>query len=460
MSQTKNAAGQTMSLTSGNIKKQLLLFSIPIFLGTLLQQLYNVIDAVVAGRLVNADALSAIGVSVPIYLLFVSVILGFAIGITILLSQLFGAKQTSEIKKLLATMSIFLLILGLAMAFGGAVLAKTLLRMTKTPDGLLELASSYLRMLFWGIPFSILYNLLGAIMRSFGETKSPLYALIVSSVINLLLNVLFVSNGGGIVGIAAATIIAQAISGVYLFVRLRQSFPMTILQKEDWVFDKGLFALALKVSTPIIIQQIAVFLGMLVVQGFINQLGDPSIGGMTAASRIEAFILLPVQAFGNALSIFAGQNIGANEMKRLYQGTRFGIGASIAVTAVLSAILFFGGKWILGLIIGNNEAMILSGYSYFQICLWFYPVNAIVYGLGGVLSGAGDTLITGIYSLVSIMVKMIMTVVFMEKLGLPAVGIASCCGWVVASLIVTVRYKSNRWKSKAITKTMQNRGRI
>lgn len=460
MSQTKNTAGQTMSLTSGNIKKQLLLFSIPIFLGTLLQQLYNVIDAVVAGRLVNTDALSAIGVSVPIYLLFVSVIFGFAIGITILLSQLFGAKQTSEIKKLLATMSIFLLILGLAMAFGGAVLAKTLLRMTKTPDGLFELASSYLRMLFLGIPFSILYNLLGAIMRSFGETKSPLYALILSSVINLLLNVLFVSNGGGIVGIAVATIIAQAISGVYLFIRLRQNFPTTILQKEDWVFDKGLFALALKISTPIIIQQIAVFLGMLVVQGFINQLGDPSIGGMTAASRIEAFILLPVQAYGNALSIFAGQNIGANEMKRLYQGTRFGIGASIAVTAVLSAILFFDGKWILGLIIGKNEAMIMSGYSYFQICLWFYPVNAIVYGLGGVLSGAGDTLITGIYSLVSIMVKMIITVDFMEKLGLSAVGIASCCGWLVASLIVAVRYKSNRWKSKAIAKTMQNGGRI
>lgn len=245
MRYTKNTSGQAVNLTSGNIKKQLLLFSIPIFLGTLLQQLYNVIDAVVAGQLVNADALLAIGVSVPIYLLFTSVILGFAIGITILLSQLFGAKQTSEIKRLLATMCIFLLIFGLAMAFGGAALAKTLLRMTKTPNGFLELASSYLRMLFWGIPFSILYNLLGAIMRSFGETKSPLYALVISSVINLLLNVLFVSNGGGIVGIAAATIIAQAISGVYLLVRLRKNFPMAMLQKEDWVFDKGLFALVL-----------------------------------------------------------------------------------------------------------------------------------------------------------------------------------------------------------------------
>lgn len=202
------------------------------------------------------------------------------------------------------------------------------------------------------------------------------------------------------------------------------------------------------------IQQIAIFLGMLVVQGIINQLGDLSIGGMTAASRIEAFILLPVQAFGNALSVFSGQNIGANEMQRLKQGTRFGIVVSIAVTAVLSAILLFGGKWILGLIIGNNEAMIFSGYSYFQMCLWFYPVNAIVYGLGGVLSGAGDTLTAGIYSLASIMVKMIMTVLLVGKLRLPAVGIASCCGWHMASLIVAVRYKSNHWKSKAVAKMM------
>ena len=456
MNHTKNTTGQTMALTSGNIKKQLLLFSIPIFLGTLLQQLYNVIDAVVAGRLVNDDALSAIGVSVPIYLLFVSVILGFAIGITILLAQLFGAKQTAEIKRLIATMSIFLLILGLVMAFAGAVLAKPLLRMTKTPNELLEPACTYLRMLFWGIPFSIVYNLLGAVMRSFGETKTPLYALVVSSVINLLLNVLFVKNGGGIVGIAVATIIAQAISGVYLFVQLQRKFPMTILQKEDWGFDKGLFALSLKISTPIIIQQVAVFLGMLVVQGFINRLGDPSIGGMTAASRIEAFVLLPVQALGNALSIFTGQNIGANEIKRMKQGTRFGVGASFTVTVVLSVVLLFGGKGILGLIIGNNEAMILSGYSYFQICLWFYPVNAIVYGLGGVLSGAGDTLIAGIYSFTSVMVKMIVTVFLIDRFGLLSVGIASCCGWCVASLIVAVRYKSNRWQSKAIIKTMQN----
>lgn len=369
MRHTKNTEGQTTALTSGNIKKQLVLFSIPIFLGTLLQQLYNVIDAVVAGRLINDDALSAIGVSVPIYLLFVAVILGFAIGITILLAQLFGAKQTAAIKRLIATMSIFLLISGLIMAFGGAVLAKPLLQITKTPSDLLELACAYLRMLFWGIPLSIVYNLLGAVMRSFGETKTPLYALIVSSVINLILNIVFVKNGGGIVGIAVSTIIAQAVSGIYLFAQLQRKFPMTILQKEDWRFNKGLFVLSLKISIPIIIQQVAVFLGMLVVQSCINRLGDLSIGGMIAATRIEAFILLPVQALGNALSIFIGQNIGANETERMKQGTRFGVGVSITVTVMLSVVLLFGGKGILGLIIGNNEAMILNGYSYFQICL-------------------------------------------------------------------------------------------
>lgn len=164
-----------------------MLFSIPIFLGTLLQQLYNVIDAVVAGRLVNEDALSAIGVSVPIYLLFVSIILGLAIGITILLAQFFGAKQFGQIKSLISTMSIFLLVLGLAMAFIGAIFAKPLLQVTQTPAELLEPATAYLRMVFLGIPFSMLYNMLGAVMRSFGETKMPLYALVVSSIINLML---------------------------------------------------------------------------------------------------------------------------------------------------------------------------------------------------------------------------------------------------------------------------------
>ena len=301
--QKKETRGQPTTLTSGSIKKQLVLFSIPIFLGTLLQQLYNVIDAVVAGCLVNEDALSAIGVSVPIYLL-----------------------------------------------------------------------------VFWGIPFSMLYNLLGAVMRSFGETKMPLYALGFSSIINLVLNIVFVINEGGVIGIAASTIIAQAISGVYLLVQLRKKFPMVIPMRSEIVFDKKLLEISLKICTPIIIQQLAVFLGMLIVQGFINQLGNAGIGGMTAASRIEAFILLPVQALGNAL----------------------------------------------------------------------------IYGLGGVLSGVGNTLIAGIHSLASILVKLFITVLLIEKLGLLSIAIASCLGWCVASAIVVMRYKGNKWQSKAVVKMIQN----
>jgi len=454
--QKKETRGQPTALTSGSIKKQLVLFSIPIFLGTLLQQLYNVIDAVVAGRLVSEDALSAIGVSVPIYLLFVSVILGLAIGITILLAQFFGAKQFEQIKSLISTMSIFLLVLGLVMAVGGAILAKPLLQITQTPVELLELASAYLRIVFLGIPFSILYNLLGAVMRSFGETKMPLYALIVSSIINLVLNIIFVRNGGGVIGIAASTIIAQAISGVYLLIQLRKKFPMAIPTKTEFAFNKELLRLSLKICTPIIMQQMIVFLGMLIVQGFINQLGNASIGGMTAASRIEAFILLPVQALGNALSIFAGQNIGANEKARMKQGTRYGITLAIVITALLSIVLLLWGKKILGLIIGNNQEMIVSGYSYFHICLWFYPINALIYGLGGVLSGVGDTLIVGIHSLASILVKLLVTVLLIGKLGLISIAIASCLGWCVASAIVIMRYKGNKWQSKAVVKTIQN----
>lgn len=454
--QKKGTRGQPMSLTSGSIKKQLVLFSIPIFLGTLLQQLYNVIDAVVAGRFVNEDALSAIGVSVPIYLLFVSVILGLAIGITILLAQFFGAKQFEQIKSLISTMSIFLFVLGLVMALGGAILSKSLLQITQTPAELLELASVYLRMVFLGIPFSILYNLLGAVMKSFGETKMPLYALIVSSIINLVLNIIFVRNGGGVIGIAASTIIAQAISGVYLLIQFQRKFPMAIPKKTEFAFNKELLKLSLKMCTPIIIQQMIVFLGMLIVQGFINQLGNASIGGMTAASRIEAFILLLVQSLGNALSIFAGQNIGANEKVRMKQGTRFGIMLSIAITALLSVTLLFWGKQILGLIIGKNEEMIVSGYSYFHICLWFYPINALIYGLGGVLSGVGDTLIVGIHSLASILVKLLVTVLLIGKLGLLSIAIASCLGWCVASAIVIMRYKGNKWQSKVIVKMIQN----
>ncbi|RKI24297.1 hypothetical protein D7V82_11140 [bacterium 1xD8-6] len=224
------------------------------------------------------------------------------------------------------------------------MLVKPLLEITQTPAELLEPASAYLRMVFLGIPFSMLYNMLGAVMRSFGETKMPLYALVALSIINLVLNIVFVINGGGIIGIAASTIIAQAISGVYLLVQLRKKFPMAVPKRSEFVFDKKLLGISLKICTPIIIQQLAVFLGMLIVQGFINGLGNAA----SVEWQWQAMILL------------------------------------------------FWGKGILGLIIGDNKEMILNGYSYFHVCLWFYPINALIYGLGGVLSGVGDTLIAGI----------------------------------------------------------------
>jgi MATE efflux family protein len=440
----------SINLTVGNIKKQLLLFSIPIFISTLLQQLYNIIDAVIAGRLLSDNSISAIGVAVPIYLLFVSVILGLAIGITIVIAQFYGAKQFGEIKRLISTIAIFMALLGLFMALAGIMITKPLLILSQTPNELLPDATIYLRLLFLGIPFSIFYNLLGSIMRSFGETKLPLYALIVSSVINLMLNILLVLAGVGIAGIAIATIIAQAVSGLLLFIQIRKRFPLVIPGKKELSFHWGLFKLTLKICIPIIIQQVTIFLGMLVVQGFINQFGSIHIGGMTAASRIEAFVLLPLQAFGNSLSIFAGQNFGANEMGRLKQGTRFCVLISLITAATLSMLLLFFGENLLGLIVGKNVEMIVSGYSYFRICLWFYPVNALIYGIGGMLTGVGDTIIASIYSMASILVKLIVTMILMHEMGFLAVAVASCCGWCAASTVVIVRYFSNKWKTKSV----------
>ena len=221
------------SLVTGNIKKQLLLFSIPIFMSTLLQQLYNIIDAIVAGRLLTDNSISAIGVAVPIYLLFVSVILGLAIGVSILLAQFYGAKKYDEIKALTSTVAIFMAVLGVTMAIGGLIIAKPILTLIQTPAEILGDATIYLQLLFLGIPFSIFYNLLGAIMRSFGETKLPLYALILSSIINLILNIVLVLFGIGIAGIAIATILAQAVSGAMLFVQAKKRFPAAIPAKTE-----------------------------------------------------------------------------------------------------------------------------------------------------------------------------------------------------------------------------------
>ena len=342
------------ALTSGNLQKELLLFTLPIFLGSLLQQLYNVIDAVVAGRLIDSNALSAIGVAIPIYFLLISVIMGIAMGVMILLSQLYGANQEDQIKRLFSTMLIFLLFLVLIVGVGGAVFARPMLKLIKVPNEILNQGTIYLQILFLGVPFTMLYNLVGAAMRSLGDSKEPLYALLISSVINLILNLIFVSAEFGIAGIALATIFAQALSGIYLWKRMRKRFPILVLQKQDYVFDRQLFMITLKICIPMVIQQASIFLSLIMIQAIINQFGKEQIAGMTAATRIEAFILIPVHSLGNAVTIFTGQNIGAGQMERLKKGLRFSLMISIGTITLLSACMLFFGESIIGLIVGSD----------------------------------------------------------------------------------------------------------
>lgn len=445
------------TLTTGNLQKQLILFALPILLGSLLQQLYNVIDAVVAGRLIDSNALSAIGVAIPIYLLLISIIMGIAMGVMILLSQLYGAKQEDQIKRLFSTMLIFLLFLVVFIGVFGAMIAKPLLNLIKAPNEIMNQGTIYLQILFLGLPFSMLYNLVGAAMRSLGDSKEPLYALLVSSVINLLLNLVFVSSGIGIAGIALATILAQAISGIYLWRRMRKKFPILALKKQDYVFDRHLFMTTLKLCIPMIIQQASIFLSLIMIQAVINQFGKGQIAGMTAAARIEAFILLPVQSFGNAVTIFTGQNIGAGRMDRLKKGLRFSLLISIGIITLLSVFMLFFGERIIGLIVGSDIQAVTSGNSYFTVCAWFYPLMAIMYCLAGVLEGAGDTIIAAVHSAASIFTRLAVTLILAPKLGFLAIPISTSAGWSVAAAIVCARYFHGTWKSKRFISTLESR---
>lgn len=444
-------------MTTGNLQKQLILFALPILLGSLLQQLYNVIDAVVAGRLIDSNALSAIGAAIPVYLLLISVIMGIAMGVMILLSQLYGANQEEQIKRLFSTMMIFLLVLVVIIGTLGAIFARPMLKLIGAPGEILHQGTVYLQILFLGVPFTMLYNLAGAAMRSLGDSKEPLYALLISSMINLVLNLIFVSSGIKIAGIALATILAQAVSGMYLWRRMRKKFPILALGKQDYVFDWHLFTATLKICIPMVIQQAAIFLSLIMIQAVINQFGKEQIAGMTAAARIEAFILLPVQSIGNAITIFTGQNIGAGQMERLKKGLRFSLMISIGTITLLSVCMLLFGERIIALIIGSDTQAVASGNSYFTVCAWFYPLMAIMYCLAGVLQGAGDTVIAAVHSAASIVARLAATVILAPMIGFPAIAVSTSIGWGVATVIVCARYFRGAWKTKQLISTLENR---
>ena len=302
--------------TEGHPFKVIFLFSLPMLIGNIFQQLYSTVDSIIVGNFVGKNALAAISGSGSVQFLLVAISFGFTAGISVVLSQVYGAKEYDKLKRAFSTSLIFVLSLALLLGIIGIAISTPLLKLLGTPDDIMPDAVAYLRIMFIGMPASFLYNMCSSALRSVGDSKTPLYFLIIASVGNIVLDLLFVAViPMGVIGAALATIIAQCLSGVLCMIYMNKKTPIFALTRKDLIYDKQIVSAIVNYGLPTAVQNSINSVSMLAVQKFVNYFGADMMAAYGITNRIESFVTMPIMNMALALSTYAGQNIGAGKVK-------------------------------------------------------------------------------------------------------------------------------------------------
>lgn len=440
-----------IDLTEGSPGKGLLLFAFPVILGNLFQQFYNMVDTIIVGKYVGEDALAAVGASYALTTVFVMIAIGGGTGASVVISQYLGAKEGGKMKTAISTAIITFLGTSIVLGMFGILENRHILTALSTPDNIMEEAALYLRIYFTGLPFLFMYNILAAIFNSLGDSRTSLYFLIFSSVLNIFLDLFAVRVlSMGVAGVAVATVMAQGIAAVLSFFVLMKRLKGYDGKRKP--FDVPILGNMVKVAIPSIIQQSIVSVGMLLVQSVVNGFGSSVLAGYTGGMRLESICVVPMISMGNAVSTFTAQNIGAKKIERVKQGYRasyFIVGAFAVV--ICAVLLLFKNPLILMFLEENagGEAFD-TGVSYLSFIAYFFVFLGLKASTDGVLRGAGDVFVFTAANLVNLAIRVSFAFMMAPVLGVQAVWFAVPIGWTVNYVISGLRYLTGRWSRKKL----------
>ena len=444
-------------LTVGNEGKLILQFATPMLLGNVFQQLYNIIDSIVVGNYIGKEALAAVGESFPLIFMLISFVIGIAGGSTIIISQYFGAKDLSSVRKTIDTMYIFLFFAAVVVSIIGITFSSSILRLINIPENILPQAKLYLNIYLSGIVFLFGFNGTSAILRGLGDSKTPLYFLVISIISNILLDLLFVIVfKWGIAGVAYATIISQAGAFFTTIYYLNRSHKIINLSWRKLDYDKNIFYKSLKIGLPSGLQNTFVALGMLALFGIVNQFGTNTAAAYSVAGRIDTFAVMPAMSFAAALSTFVGQNIGANKIERIRKGLISTLVMTTIISLISTAAAVFLGKPLMGFFT-KDQNVIDIGASYLVIVSSFYIVFSSMFIVGSVLRGAGDTLIPMFITLIALWIIRIPASYYLSaKIGIVGIWWGVPAGWLIGLLLLIIYYLTGKWKTKGVIKYHEN----
>ena len=440
-------------LTKGKVWKVIVRFALPLLIGNLLQQLYNVTDSVIVGQFLGKEALAAVSASFFIYYFIISFVIGVGSGTSVVISQLFGAKQFQKVQLAFSSFFIFMLVGGVILSITGIIFAEPVFRLTNTPEEVIPQAVAYFRIYIGGTFLFVTFNSIISILRGVGESVRPMIFILITTILNILLDLLFILVfKWGIEGAARATVIAQGIGMCVALAYVNNTHPLLSIKKQDMLFDGKLFKESLKIGLPTSVQQCAIALGLIALLGIVNSFGTNTLTAYGAAGKIDTIITQAILTLSGALAAFCGQNIGAGRLDRVKKGLRFTMYANIVLGLLTFAAVYLFGDAMMR-IFTNDADVIVIGKEYLLIICGFFIVHGALNVYNGALRGAGDTLFPMVTSLVCLWIIRIPLAYYLSSwLGRSGIWWAIVASITIGLIVTFIYYKTGIWKRRCIIK--------
>lgn len=436
-------------LTEGKVWKVIVRFAVPLLVGNLLQQFYNITDSIIVGQFLGKEALAAVSASFFIYYFIISLVIGVGSGTTVVISQLFGAKQYQKVQLAFSSFFIFMLIGGIILSIAGIIFAEPVFRLTNTPEEVIPQAVAYFRIYIGGTFLFVTFNSIISILRGVGESVRPMLFILITTVLNIAFDLLFILVfKWGIEGAARATVVSQGIGMCIALAYVNNTHPLLSIKKQDMLFDWKLFKESLKIGLPTSVQQCAIALGLIALLGIVNSFGTNTLTAYGAAGKIDTIITQAILTLSGALAAFCGQNIGAGRLDRVKKGVQFTMYTNIALGLLTFAAVYLFGNEMMRIFTKDIDVVAI-GKEYLLIIGGFFIVHGALNVYNGALRGAGDTLFPMITSLVCLWLIRIPLAYYLSSwLGRNGIWWAIGISITIGLIVTFVYYKMGFWKRR------------
>ncbi len=453
------AKTQTTNMTVGSPAKHILKFALPLLIGNLFQQLYNMVDSIVVGNFVGSDALAAVGTCGSTNFLFFSLSSGLAIGIGVIVSQYYGANDEDNVRATIANSFYVLIAAALTVSLIGFLATPHILRLLQVPDSIMSQSVTYMRTTCLGIVGIAMYNGIAAILRALGDSRTPLYFLIVSSLCNVVLDLTFVlALGLGVFGVALATILAQFISAVTCLAYAYAKVPYFRLTAEELKPHKAIIARSFRLGVPIALQSSMIAVSCMALQGVVNGFGETVMAAYTVTARIEQLVQQPYTSLASAVTTYSGQNIGAGNVERVKKGFRQATLMVLIFSLTMIPVMYLGGEALVRLFIKDNPETVVIATSALKMTSLCYFGLGMIYVPRGLMNGCGDAAFSMINGITEVAGRLVYAKVFtgIAAIGFWGVWLTTGATWVTTGVVCLIRYFQGAWQHKAITGGARN----